>query len=439
MMLLGGILRTVIADAFSVSPRRYRKKYGLRSQSTGEAKTDVRKPAGVLDLISPVITIPRFLLVDHEVKDCLQSRIELVRHMRARGFEVHVAVPQGKGAEEILREGIFVHIFFLRRKSSWIVDELRCWFSLYRLYRHLQPTLVHHIGLKPTLYGGIAAWAAGVRAVVSTFTGLGYLFSIDTVKTHFLRTIVAAGLRFSCQQQNHHLIFQNPDDRDCLIARCNISEDRAALIKGSGVNLSLFTPKPEPPGPPVVLMASRLLWSKGVGEFIRAARALRARGVRARFVLVGEPDDGHPSAISVSMLKHWSESGDVEYLGWREDIPALLAQSHIMCLPSRYGEGIPRILVEAAASGRPIVATDCPGCREVVRHRQNGLLVPIGDSEALVRAIALLVENAPLRMAFGARGREMAVAKFSERRVIDASVAVYRSILASTHAIRKSF
>src|SRR5262249_40107504 len=153
----------------------------------------------------------------------------------------------------------------------------------------------------------------------------------------------------------------------------------------------------EPDGSPVVLMASRVLWEKGVGEFVTAARALRARGVRARFVLVGEPEQGHPSAVPMRTLEHWRHAGEVEWPGWRRDIPACMAQSHLVCLPSYYGEGVPRVLLEAAASGRPIVTTDSPGCREVVRDGENGLLVPARDAEALARALAQLIENGPLR------------------------------------------
>ena len=273
--------------------------------------------------------------------------------LREAGFDVHVAVPREPGLEEISRQGIAVHIFYLQRKSTRLLDELRCLVSLLRLYRQLRPTLVHHICLKSTLYGGIAARIAGVSAAVNTITGLGHLFTTHTVKTRVLRLIVAGALRFSFGHQNHRVIFQNPSDRDRLLARSSMPSDNAVLIRGSGVNLSLFTAEPEPDGPPVVLMASRLLWAKGVGEFVTAARVLRARGIRARFVLLGEPDPGHPSAVPVPTLEHWRDAGDVEWPGWQLDMPSWIAQSHIICLPSYYGEGVPRILARSRSLWPP--------------------------------------------------------------------------------------
>ena len=382
----------------------------------------------------PIDAAPRILFVDHQVNDFLQHRMLLAHTLRNAGFDVHVALPREPGLEDISREGVPVHTIYLRRLSTQPLDELCALVSLIRIYWRLRPTLVHHIGLKPTVYGSIAARITGVPAAVNTLTGLGYLFTRRTTKTRILRSIVAGGLRFSFSRQNHRVIFQNPDDRDCLIASGTVLADNAVLIKGSGVNLSLFTPEPEPVGPPVVLMASRLLWEKGVGEFVAAARALRANRNGARFVLVGEPDYGHPSAIPPATIEQWQETGDVEWLGWRHDMPAVIAQSHVVCLPSSYGEGAPRVLLEAAASGRPIVTTDSPGCREVVRHNQNGLLVPVHDGEALEGAITEMIGNAPLRAAMGTRGREMAVNEFSLEQVTNANLAVYRTLLARLSA-----
>ncbi len=413
-----------------------------RSYSRNRAGPMDRHAPGVPRLASATLTPvrpienARLLFVDNQAMDFLRYRMVLASKLREVGFDVHVALPQEDGVEDVLRHGVPVHIFYLKRKSTRLLDELHSWVSLMRLYWQLRPTLVHHLCLKPTLYGGISARICGVPAAVSTLTGLGYPFTTRALKMRMLRSIVAIGLRFSFGHQNYRVIFQNGDDRDRLIANGIVPCDRTVVINGSGVNLSLFTPEPESDGPPVVLMASRMLWEKGVSEFVAAARALRLRGMRARFVLAGEPDHGHPSAVPVSTLRQWHDAGDVEWLGWRNDIAALIAQCHIICLPSYYGEGVPRILVEAAASGRPIIGTDFPGCREVIRHGQNGLLVPPRDVEALVGAIAQLIENAPLRAAMGTHGREIAANEFSLERVIDENIAVYRSLLANLGGLK---
>jgi glycosyltransferase involved in cell wall biosynthesis len=309
---------------------------------------------------------------------------------------------------------------------------MRSCISLLRLYRRLRPTLVHHICLKPALDGGIAARIAGVPAVVTTLAGLGHLFTTRTVKTRVVRSIVERGLRFAFRHRSSRVIFQNRTDCDYMLAKGIVRRDSAVVIRSSGVNVSTFKPEPEPDGPPVVLMACRLLWAKGVGDFVAAARTLRARGVEARFVLLGEPDHGHPSAVPLRTIEKWHDTGDVEWLGWRHDIPAMIASSHLVCLPSSYGEGVPRILLEAAASGRPVIGTDSPGCREVVRHGQNGLLVPAGDSEALADAMARLIENPSLRATMGSCGREISVDEFSLDKVLAAYLAVYRVLLDSS-------
>jgi glycosyltransferase involved in cell wall biosynthesis len=409
----------------------------MRRRVNGRSNRDVTARISCVSPKWAIEGVPRILFIDNQVSDFLHCRIALARKLREAGFDVHVAVPREPGSEDISRQGIHVHIIDIRRTSTRPLDELHCFISLLRLYRQLRPTLVHHIGLKPILYGGIAARMNNVPAAVNTLTGLGYLFTTRSLKARILKRMVARGLRFSFGHQNHSLIFQNPDDRDCLRATINkMPAERAVLIKGSGVNLSLFTPEPEPAGEAVVLMASRLLWVKGVGEFVTMARKLRADGSRARFVLVGQPDPGHPSAVPVRTLQQWSDAGDVEWLGWQCDMPSILAQSHIICLPSYYGEGVPRVLIEAAACGRPIIAADTPGCREVVRHGENGFLVPPRDPETLAGALNVLIENPRLRAKMGLRGREIAVCEFSLGQVLDANLDTYQSLLIALQMAR---
>jgi glycosyltransferase involved in cell wall biosynthesis len=342
-----------------------------------------------------------------------------------------VALPREFGWEKAFQGATSIHIVSLRRKSIRLRDEVRAALSLLRLYRRLRPTLVHHVGLKPTLYGGIAARIAGIPAVVSTLTGLGYLFVAPGSAMRVLRWIVMRGLSVGFRHKNHRVIFQHSHDRDYVCNGTNLLPSRSVITGGSGVNLAQFKPAPETSGIPLVLMASRLLWVKGVGDFVAAARAITNRGLAARFLLAGDTDRGHPSAISEQQIERWQRSRYVEWQRWQENMPELLQRCHVVCLPSYYGEGVPRILLEAAASGRAIVASDTPGCREIVIDGQNGILVPPRDVEALVDAIARLLSDARLRESMGTVGRALAERAFSDTRAHELTVATYRAILSS--------
>ena len=353
--------------------------------------------------------------------------MEFAASLKLSGFDVHVAVPHEPRIEEIARSGLPVHAYYLRRLSTNAFDEFRSVRSLFALYRRLRPSFVHHVGVKPALYGGVAARLSGVPAVMTSFTGLGYLFNAGPLSARLLRVLAAKGLRFSFGHPNHRVILQNENDRQVLLGSGIVNEDQTVVIRGSGVDLARFAYQPEYADPPVALLAARLLWDKGVGEFVAAARALRHRHRPVRFVVAGEPDDGHPTAVPRATLRNWHESRDIEWLGWCDDMPALLARSHIVCLPSYYGEGIPRILLEASACGRAIVTADSPGCRDIVRHGQNGLLVAVRDHESLGAAIAQLVDNPVLRASMGRQGRDIAASEHSLTQVI----AAYRTVCAS--------
>jgi glycosyltransferase involved in cell wall biosynthesis len=346
---------------------------------------------------------------------------------QAAGYEVHVATRVQSHADRIEALGARVVPLNLSRRGLNPAAELRLLVELVRLYRRLRPTLAHHVAMKPVVYGSLAAWFSGTRAVVNYMSGLGWLFTAESCKARLLRPVVRAVLgRLLATGQ---VIVENPDDRAQLLA-LGLEPRCLHLVPGAGVDLAEFGPVPELPGPLSVVLPARMLWTKGVGEFVEAARRLRAEGVEARFVLVGGPDPENPASVPEAQLDAWAREAAVECWGRREDMARVLAEAHVVCLPS-YREGLPKALLEAAAAGRPIVTTDTPGCRDVVRHGDNGLLAPAKDAAALTAALRALLADPALRARMGRRGREIAEAEFSLERVTAATIAVYAAALPS--------
>jgi glycosyltransferase involved in cell wall biosynthesis len=284
------------------------------------------------------------------------------------------------------------------------------------------------VALKPTLYGTLAAMLTGVPRVVNALTGMGYVFVSRAWTARVLRLIVGLLFHVVLDRRNSLLILQNPDDARQLIEAGVVSPERIALIRGSGVDTARFVPGPRPPGTPVAVLVARMLWDKGVAEMVEAGRLLRARGVPVRILLVGDADPGNPSAIPTDRLNSWHDEDVAEWLGHRDDIPAVLRTAHIAVLPS-YREGLPKSLLEAAAAGLPLVASDVPGCREVVRHGYNGILVPPRDPVALADAIERLASDPELRALMGRRSREIVEEQFSQETVAAETLAVYRRLL----------
>jgi glycosyltransferase involved in cell wall biosynthesis len=371
----------------------------------------------------------RVLFVDNDVNSFYSYRIEMARATRDAGYEVHIACPTGKATTILEREGFTFHAIPMTRSGLMPWKELGTITTLFHLYRKVQPDLVHHLRLKPVLYGGIAASLARVPAVVGLLTGLGYVFTADTRKARVIRKAVTLSCKLAFRRRNQRIIFQNPDDRFVFVENQILPAHKTVLIKGSGVDVKTWVPVPEPDGVPVVVLAARMLRDKGVVDFVEAAGMLKKAGVKARFVLVGETDAGNPTAISVEQLRQWADTGDVEWWGHRGNMQDVIAQSHVVCLPS-LREGVPKVLIEAAACGRPIVATDAPGCREIVRHAENGLLVPVHNSRALADALRVMVLNEDVRINMGRRGREIVVEEFSSEIVISETLGVYRELLA---------
>lgn len=348
---------------------------------------------------------------------------------RQDGYDVTVLAHDNGKSAQIRAAGIdFVPIPF-RRRGLNPLSEFRTLRAILGAYRRLQPILVHQVALKPMLYGSLAARLAGIRSVVNAPVGLGFVFASDSLKSRLLRPFVRLALRLLMNPRGSKVVFENGDDLKQFVERGVVRREDAVLIRGAGVDVDLYAPAAEPPDPPVVTLVARMLWDKGIGDFVEAARRLRTDGVSASFRLVGAPDPQNPATISEAQLCAWHEEGVIEWLGQRDDIPAVLAQSHIACLPS-YREGLPKSLLEAMAAGLPIVATDVPGCREVIKHGVSGLLVPPRDSARLATALRQLIEDRALRRRFGLAGRQRAEREFASPIVIGQTLAVYATLRA---------
>lgn len=340
---------------------------------------------------------------------------------RDAGCEVVVATPPGDYRQRIEADGFSFRPVRLASVSCPF-SALRSILEITALYRRERPQLVHHVSMRAILSGGIAARIARIPSVVSLVTGLGWVYSSGP---GFLRSAVECAYRVSLSSPANWTVFQNPDDRDEFVSRGVVDGQRTSVILGSGVDAEHFRPAPEPEGDPTVLMASRMLSTKGVGDLVEAGRILKRRGVRHRIVLAGSPDAGNPSSILAEQLSEWHAEGVATWVGQAEDVQALLANCHVACLPTYYREGVPKFLLEAMASARPIVTTDTPGCRELVPEKRSGELVVPRRPEDLADALESLLTNALVRHEKGRAAREMIDERFTEGHVIDQTLDVY--------------
>jgi len=353
-------------------------------------------------------------------------RLSLASYLRQQGYEVALISPPGRFTARLEQAGFRWIAWGLGRKTLAPWKELASLLALAQLYRRERPHLVHHHTIKPVLYGSLAARLAGIPAVVNSITGRGYLFMRDTRTAHFLRWLLRPWYHAAFSPANCAVIFENVDDRRYFLDARLVYPERTWLIEGVGVDPEIFSPLPEPEGTPVILLAARLLWDKGIGTLVEAARRLKPR-TSARLVLVGEPDPGNPASIETATLQAWVDEGLVEWWGWQEDMPSVYARCHIVVLPS-LGEGAPTALLEAAACGRPLVTTDVPGCRDVVEDGVNGFIVPPNDPAALAAALEKLVLSPALRGRMGAAGRQRVLAHFTTSHVNARTLNVYQQI-----------
>lgn len=356
-------------------------------------------------------------------------RLPLAVAALARGFDVAVATRVTAHGDAIRAAGIRLVPISMRRRSMNLLDELRSVSELRRILAAEQPDIVHNVAIKPVLHGSIAARLAGCRSVVNAIAGMGFVFSSQSMRARVAKPLVSIALGVLLRGKSSRVIVQNPEDQAFLVERGLARSDRITLIRGSGVDTERFGATPEPDGVPVVMLASRMLRDKGIPCLVAAARLLNARDVRARFVLVGGPDPGNPASLTEQELLEMAKAPGVEWWGARSDMPEVLAQANVVCLPTTYGEGIPKVLIEAASCARAIVATDVQGCREVVQPGVTGLLVPPSDPEALAAAVQTLICDGALRSRMGQAGRALVQREFSIERVVADTLALYDRIL----------
>jgi mannose/cellobiose epimerase-like protein (N-acyl-D-glucosamine 2-epimerase family)/glycosyltransferase involved in cell wall biosynthesis len=356
----------------------------------------------------------------------MSHRLPMARAARDAGFEVHVATRVDRHATAIETEGFHLHPISWRRGSLDPRDLVRVVREVRRLYRNIKPDLAHHVALPATVVGSLAATGLPI-VCLNAMTGLGTMFTSDAVKIRLVRTALTLALRRLLNRARSATLVQNLDDR-AVIERLGVDSARIALIPGSGVDIDSMTPKPEPLGPVIVAFVGRLVESKGVRTLMAAHGRLGQRGRKIQLLLAGTPDPANPMSIPAQDIETWSKRPNVTHLGFVEDIGALWASAHIAVLPS-HREGMPLSLLEAAACGRPLVATDVPGCRDIARPGVNAFLVPLDDAEALADAIDRLAGDAELRRKFGRASRDLVEQNFSSRRIGAALVKLYRRLL----------
>jgi len=369
---------------------------------------------------------PRLLYVVTEDWAFLSHRLPMARAARDAGFEVHVATRISDGAAAIQAERFILHSVPFARGSLSPGTALSTIAALRRVQRDVKPALTHHVALQACVFGMLATLGRRV-ACVNAFIGLGYSFTSDTGKARAVRALIGSLLRFLINRKNCVALVQNSDDMAALVV-LGITKKRIALIPGSGVDVKRFPPLSEPGGAATFGFVGRLLEDKGIRTLIAAHRLLRTRIPDARLLIAGTPDLANPASVTEAEATSWNDEAGIAWLGHVRDIAGFWAKAHVAVLPSRR-EGLPLSLMEAAACGRPMIASAVPGCREIVLHEQTGLLFPVDDATALADAMARLAADPQLRARCATAARELVVERFSAELIGRQIVELYRNLL----------
>ncbi|MFA6121773.1 MAG: glycosyltransferase family 4 protein [Sideroxydans sp.] len=357
----------------------------------------------------------------------MSHRLPIALEAKRQGYEVHIATGITDQKEAMEKCGLIVHSISIDRSSPNLIGLMRTFFQLLNLFLKVRPDLVHLVTIKPVLLGGIAARMARIPAVVAAISGLGYVFLDRGWVSRRRQQVVSALYRIALGHSNLKVIFQNEDDRIALMRLTDLQKGQVEMIRGSGVDLDRIKATPLPTGVPVVMLIARLIADKGVREFIAASSILNQSGHAIRCCLVGTTDPENPSSLSEEELCGYEVEGIIERWGYRSDIGEVLKEAHIVVLPS-YREGLPKVLLEAAAAGRPVITTDVPGCRDAIDIDVSGVLVPVADAEALAASIRTLVDDRERCVGLGIAGRALAEREFDIKQVVRRHLQIYQNL-----------
>jgi len=395
----------------------------------------------------------KIALVSNTDFNLYNFRMGIIEGFLEKGYKVYIVCPYGEYVEKLKNKGVKYSPIDVDRKGTNPIKDLKLLWQLYRIFRREKFDIVHNFTIKPNIYGNIAAKFAKVPIIINSVTGLGYVFAEKGLRNNVLKWIVVSLYKIVFGFSNK-VIFQNMDDLELFKKYKIIDGNRSVLIKSSGINIEKFSPQnvdkagieklynelcmSQHHPPFIITLIARLIWHKGIREFVEAAKILKRKYPDVLFLLVGPIDTGNPTTVSNDYIKEAEKKGFIKYIGKRDDIREILYISDVVTLPSYYREGIPKVLLEAMSMGKPIVTTDATGCREVVEEGKNGFLVPVKNSKALAEAIERLIENKELRKRFGKYGREKVLREFDERIVIKKTMKVYKEIIVKTSQYNKN-
>ena len=355
-------------------------------------------------------------------------RLDLAKAAKKSGCEVVVVTKVTQYEDEIISNDFKLINLNLSRSASRPLRDFFTLLKLIQIYKKEKPDIVHHVTLKVVLLGTIATLFSGKIVSINAFTGLGFVFSSCQIKAKIIRLLIRPALKVLLRRKNAWTIFQNPDDLELFNNLGLIEPDRSVIIRGSGVDINEFEQTPDVNNIPVIMLASRMLWDKGVGEFVDAAKRAHEENLKAKFIIVGDIDKDNPMSISISTLKKWTDEGYITWDGHSNNMSEKLSSASVVCLPS-YREGLPKVLLEGAAIGRPLIATDVPGCREIIINNVNGILVKLKDVDSLYNAIKVLVSNSEMRFRMGQESRALIETKLSANIINTQTLDLYKTAI----------